>query len=302
MTFVIPPQSTKKHQQFNKNDLSGTIYSSKNINLDEEGYIKLAEPTFAQFTTDDDVDFDSSDAMFPMENELFINSDNVFSCRMDYQGVQSHGTDTTPPTPNVEEDLVFFNQTEVVSDGRYIYYRSASTAWTPITMLPTTPSTPGVLTVWEAENSLVFGSGQTIKFVNTSWAINATILTIPNEYQVSSLVANGSQLYIATRSNSGGEAKLFVVNTIATSADNMYGCGTFEIASIKTFKSSIVAIDSLGRILRFTGGGFEIIASLPVYITSEVWADANNDYSVVSNRSLFVDGDLIYVNIYSRLE
>ena len=301
MTFVLPPQSTKKHQQLNKNDLSGTIAQSRNINLDEEGYIKLAHPTFAQFTTDDDTDFSGSDAMYPMDGTLYLNSDEVFSGDLDMGNLTNNSSDTNAPSPGVEDDLVFFNQTEVVSDATNIKYRSASTVWTTVSLTGFTTG-PVAMTVWGAENSLAVGRGNLVKFINTSWAVNATTLTLPNEYRVSSLASNGSQLYIATRSDSGGEAMLFVVNTIASSADAMYSCGTFEIASIKTFKSSIVAITSLGQLLRFNGGGFTELASLPIYASSEEWCDALNDYSTVSNRAMVVDGDLIYINLYSGRE
>ena len=301
MTFILPPQSSKRHQQLNKGDLSGTIFASKNINLDEEGYIKLADATFAQYTTDDDTNFDTVDAMFPMDGSIYLNSNEVFSGELDGGPLSQHAEDTGVPTPGVEEDVIYFNGVEVISDGTSIYYQGTSGVWTAVSMSGFTTSVPTAMCTWGAENSLAIGNSNKIKFVNTSWAVNGTVMTLPNEYQVSSLASNGSQLYIATRSKSGGEAMIFVANGIAASADSMYSCGTFELASIKTFKSSIVGITSLGQLVQFTGGGFSELASLPVYASSKEWADALNDYSRVSNRAMTVDGDLVYVNLDSTL-
>ena len=302
MTYIIPNQQTKAHKQDNKSDFSGTIYQSRNISLDEDGYIKLAEATYSPMTEDDDAEFDSADAMFPMDNQIMVNSDYPFSGNVGLNALSNHSGDTNVPSPNVEEDVIFYNEVEVVSDGTSIEYKSGSTAWTSVSMSGFDTSKPTAMCVWESENSLCVGNDNTIKFVNTSWAVNSTVLTIPNDYQVSSMVSNGSQLYIATRNKAAGEAKLYVANAIDTSANSVHGVGTFEIASIKSFKSSVVVLTSLGQLMRFNGGGFIQLGQLPVYDTNYEWCDGNNDYSKVSNRAMVVDGDLVYVNLFSEIE
>jgi len=300
MTFIIPNQETKTHLQENKNNLSGTIFKSKNIDLDDEGYITMAEPSFAVMTTDDDADLDDVDAMLASADTIFFNSDEVFSGDMNLNTLTNRASDTDQPTPSIEEDVVFFNDTEVVSDAGDIYYR-AGTTWTQVST-NVSSTAPTVMCTWESEATLVVGADNTIKFVNTSWAIHATVLTLPVDFQVSSLCVQGNQLFVGTRSQSGQEAKMFTVSTIQVGIDFAYGVGTFEIMSIKPFKSSVVAITSLGQLLRFNGGGFDQIGQLPVYNTSIEWADANNDYSTVANRAMVVDGDLVYINLASFTE
>lgn len=299
MTYIIPNQQTKQHSQTNKSDISGTIYQSRNITLDEQGYIKLSDATYAQFTTDDDADFDTADAMYPSTGSIFINSDNVFSGSLGVGTLTDRGTDTNAPTPSVEEDVVYFNGAEVVSDGTVIKYRSASTTWTTVSAVIEAGNRPACMTVWDAENVLAVGSANKVRFVSTSWVVDSTVLTLPSEYEVFSMASNGSQLLIMTRNKSGGDAKMFVVNTISTSADYSYSAGTFEIMSGKRFKSSVVIINSLGQLMRFNGGGFDELASLPIYATGIEWNDAQNDYSTVSNRAMWTDGDLVYINLSS---
>lgn len=304
MTFIIPPQATKQHSQTNQNDLGGTIFKSRNISLDEKGYVKLSEATYTQFSEDEDVDFNRADAMMPAGSDIFVNADEVFSGDLGEGNLTNRKTDTGAPSPGVEEDIVYFNETEVVSDGTSVYYRSDSTTWTAVSVSGGgfSSASPTCMTVWDAENTLCVGNTNIVKFINTSWAVNGTILTIPKGYKITSLASAGSQLFIATRSISGGDAKVFVVNTIATSADSVHSAETFEVMSMKPFKSSVAIINSLGKIMRFNGGGFDELAILPICNENIEWSDANNDYSKVSNRAMVVDGELIYVNLSAFTE
>lgn len=303
MTFIIPNQETKKHLQTNKNDLSGTIYQSKNINLDDEGYIKLANATFATMTTDDNADLSNADAICVGDSQVIVNSSEIFTGEIDEDGLTSRATDTNVPTPGVEDDVVYFNQTNVVSDGATIKYESASNVWTTISSTSlSTNSTPTVMCPYDTGSNLAIGKDNEVIFVNTSWVVNATRLTLPPDYQVSSMASRGNTLYIATRSKSGQEAKLFTLNSIKSSHDGSFGVGTFEIPSVIPFQSSVVCIDSLGRLNYFTGGGFQELATLPIYATTHEWCDALNDYSTVSNRAMSSDGDLIYINLSSFTE
>lgn len=302
MTYIIPNQQTKKHQQDNKSDLSGTIYQTRNINLDEEGYIKLSHTPYAVMTSDDDANLDTADAILASDTDIFVNSDEVFSGTIGVNVFTTRAADTNTPTPGVEDDCVYFNDTEVISDGTAVRYRSASTTWTTISGTSLSATGPTVMCVFEAENNLAIGKDNVVKFVNTSWTVSGTALTLPANYQVSSMASRGQSLYIGTRNKSGGEAKMFVVSTIQAAPDYAYGIGTFEIPSLFPFKSSVACIDSLGRINLFTGGGFQEVASLPIYASAYEWCDAQNDYSTVSNRATSVDGDLIYINLSSYIQ
>jgi len=302
--FIIPNQQTKKHSQTNKSDLSGTIYQSKNINLDQEGYIKLADATFAQYSTTDSADFDDADAMLASDDEIFINSDEEFSGTAGLGALTNRNGDTNKTTPGVEQDVTYFNGTEVVSDGANIDYRSDTTEWTTVDVSGGAydAGNPTALCVYDNANVLAVGNSNVVKFINTSWAVETTVLTLPVGYRVTSMACIGNSLFIATRNVSGLESRFFITNSVQTTYDYSYPTGSFELPSIKTFKSSIIGINSLGQLIRFNGGGFDVLATLPIYNTDLEWADALNDYSRVSNRGITIDGDLIYVNLSSVVE
>lgn len=296
---IIPNPENRKHLQTNKDEYSGTIYQSKNISLDEDGKIILAPMSYAVMTEDDDVDFIGCDAMLASDGSVFLNSKEMFSGDVGFDVLSNRSGDTNAVTPATEDDVVFFNDTEVVSDGTLIKYRSASTTWTTVS-LSFSASYPIAMTTWESQDVVCAGNNNQVKFIDTSWAISATVLTLPNEYQVSSMCSVGSQLFVATRSKSGGEAKVFVVSTIQTAVDYGYGVGSFEMPSIKPYRSSFVGINSVGQLLLFNGGGFDELASLPIYAKNVEWADALNDYSTVNNRGIVVEGDLVFIFLSSR--
>lgn len=301
MTFIIPNQESKEHLQSNINDLSGTIFKSRNIDLDDKGYIKLASPTVSVMTEDDDADFDSIDAMYPSDQNVFLNSDELFSGGLDMTNFSSHSGDTNRPTPTVENDVIFFNDTEVVSDGTLVKYESSSNTWTTIS-LSFSSTTPIAMSVWETEGVLAVGNNNQVKFIKQDWSIHATVLTLPPDYQVSSIAVQGSQLFITTRSKSGSESMMFVVSTIQVGIDFAYGVGSFETMSIVPFKSSVVLVTANGSLLRFNGGGFDVLAVLPIHKKGIEWADALNDYSTAGNRSMTIDGDLILINLSNETQ
>lgn len=302
MTFRIPSQG--RVSQPNSSDVQGTLYATRNIDLDEEGYIKLASATVSVFGEVDDAEFDNVHSMFHGSNIYFVGNDlfreNQVSIGSSFSNVTT-GSDTTPPSPGAEEDGVFFNGTEVVSDGSSVKYNNAGT-WTSIsgTQSPAAGE-PSCMAVFPSQNSLLFATGNKVNRINTSWTVSQT-LTIPADYLVTSMDVNGAYAYIATRHKENGEAVLFLWLGSTTTNDGAFGVGTYGIQSIRKYQSSVAMMDSLGRLLQFTGSGFAELAALPVYFTRTNWGDANNDYGNIYNRGMVVDGDLIYLNIANETE
>lgn len=296
MTYIIPSQTTKQVRQLNNSDLLGELYITKNINLDDEGYIKLSPPAVAIMTTDDDADFNAVDSMFENAGNVWVNSHDPFvATTVGTSTFTNRSSDTNPPLSGFEEAGVYFNGTDVISSDANIRYRSAATTWTTVS-LSLDALFPTSMAEFSATSGLMVGNKNIVKLINTSWAVAVT-LTLPVDYSVTSLSANGDTAYIATRHNAGGEGKLFVWNGTATSADASYNFGGTELFSIKEYGSSIVGINSLGQLIRFNGGGFDELAALPVYYIGTDWGNDTNDHARVSDKGLSVDGSVIYIRL-----
>lgn len=300
MTFVIPTIGEKKILQTNRNDFSGNIYVTKNINLDSEGYIKLSSGVAASFTEDDNGDFDDVDAMFIGDAALFVAADEVFRGNdIGISDLSSLASETNSPSPGPEDDIIYFNGSQVASDGTTVKYRVGS-AWTTITTLTISGSHPTALALFDGQNGLMVGHGNRVDLVNSSWGLDETLI-LPTQYKVSSMTANGSVAYIGTRHDASGEARMFIWDGNSGAASSSFGIGSFEIAALRTYESSVLAISVDGRLLRFTGGGFEELAIWPVYATPFDWGNDANDYSAAGNRGLVVDGSLAYAVVSSEI-
>lgn len=296
MTYIIPSQATKQIKQTNKDDLTGEVYITKNINLDSAGYIELSSPAVAIMTTDDDADFNAVDSMFQNAGNVWVNSHDPFvGSSLGTSTLTNRSGDTNPPLSGFEEAGVYFNGTDVISNDANIRYRSASTTWTTVS-LSLDSNFPTSMAVFGATSGLMVGNSNIVKLINQSWA-TAVTLTLPVDYAVTSLSANGDTGYIATRHKAGGEGLLFVWNGTATSANGSYAFGGTELYSIKEYGSSICGVNSLGQLLRFNGGGFDELAPLPVYYIGSDWSDDSNDHARVSDKGLSVDGSLIYIRL-----
>lgn len=301
MTYIIPNPRTKEIRQPNVNDLLGEIYSSKNIDLSTKGYIRLAHRTVAPMTEDNDADFDTVDAMFIADNGLNLISKEVFrSSDIGFSTISDIGSDTNSPSPSVEEGGVFFNATEVISDGTAIKYRSAASTWTSIAQTVTSGQ-PTTLENFEYHNALLIGNSNKVYLIDTSWVLNVT-LTLPAQYQVTAIAVNNSIAAIATRHISGGEAKMFLWDGNSSAHNGIYGVDTHEIFSVRKYLSSFALITSNGQLLQFNGGGFTELGVLPVFGMKVNWADTANDHDRVSCTAMVVDEKDIYIRLDSQIE
>jgi hypothetical protein len=295
--FKIPQNN--KFSQTNKGDKSGNIYATKNIDFSSEGYLKLSHPAVALMTKEDDTDFSYADAMMTTDQGLFVNSNHLFSgTSLTYSVLNDLAGGTNVPNPGPEEDCIEFNGYEVVSTGTSIKYQSGSNVWATISPGPYSSGNPTQMCNFDAQAGFLVGNTNFVQLINSSF-VEVIKLTLPSQFYVTSLDVNANVAYIGTRHINTGEARLFTWDGNSTSANNGYGCGTFEISSVKKYLNSVACILSNGSLVRFNGGGFDTLAVFPVHGTGIEWADAGNDHSNVSHRGMVVDGDLIYISVDS---
>lgn len=304
MSFRIP-SADRRLSQPNSSEVQGNLYQTRNIDLDEEGVIKLASPMISIFDETNDAEFDNIHSVFHGTVPHFV-GDNVFrqdDSEIVINGVFTNitGVDTTPPTPGADNDGTLFNGKNVISDGQTIKYENVAGTWSTISGTPTGLNTPTVLEVFPAQNSLLVGLGNKVARVNSNWTVAVT-LTLPEDYQVLSIATNGNYTYIGTRHINNGEAMVFIWTGINTTNDGSFGVGTYAVPVVKKYKETAVIVDTLGRLMQFSGAGFTLLEQLPVYTKRSNWGDSNNEYENIRHRGVVVDGDLIYLNIANLVD
>lgn len=298
MTYIIPNQTTKKIVQTNENDLSGNIYVTKNIDLRDNGYIKLSHFPFALMTEDDDANLSNADAIFRGAGGVFVNGADVFEGEGGFNKFENWSAATDAPTPGAEEDGIIFNKKTVVTDGKYLHYMNVGGTGGSWTKLDFDLSGPCQMAVFDKLKSLLIGHANTVKMINTSWTLVRT-LVIPTDYEITSITTNGNIVYIGTRHDANGEAKLFLWDGESSAWNGSYGVDASEISSVKKYGATCVLFTSKGQLLQFNGSSFSVLANFPSFYNKDTTdlGGSSNDHTNVSNRGIYVDGEKIYVSI-----
>jgi len=302
--FKIP--NNNQITQTNDSDLISPIYSSRNMDFQTPGYMKLAKSTFAFYTEADDAsgDFDLCDAMYratsdwggPGADVLFL-SDDTF--RMDTGqsltggGIDNETTDDGAPTPGVREGVVFFNEDWVVTDGSSIKYRDSGT-WTSITDTPVGDGDFNVLALFPEQSSMLVGSGNTVVMVNTAWSVVST-LTLDSRYEVVSIDANGASAYIGVHDLHENNGALIKWNGATTSAQGIYEVNAYSVDLVLKYKQGVVCATSRGELLYFGGSAFQRLAKFPNYDRNWIIGDEGDAQEFIRNSGGLVENDNIYI-------
>ena len=292
--ITIPSQTEKKWVQANNGDVFGYLYSTRNVDLDSNGYVTLAKRAicvYQEAVTAPAFEDVVSIVYSSLGTTYYtLTADGIFS------GLQTVTQNVVAgcPTPSLNGDGIMFNSLLYVTTDTSTHTWNNS-AWSNLSISLTTGHAHPQC-VFESLNYRAVGDVNTVKLYNTSNNLIST-LTIPAEYSVTWLVYRDSNLYIGTKNLQGREAKMFVWNGSGSAAQRAYGAkGSHWIYSGTEYMNSIAVMTDLGQLLIFNGGGFTELANLPVYYTEYKWWDTgyfNNGR--VARRGMIADGNNLYV-------
>lgn len=306
MSYIIPSQE-KRFLQTNKSDLSGNIWYTKNINFDEQGYIKLSSRAVSLQSEQDDTDFDIPVFYGRNGNAGFnvITTDTPWIMSVDdTNGLSiSQDTDTGVQSGAFTSYGKWWQMRLYQTTNTGLYYKSGST-WTSAGVSLTSGKTHP-MEVFENRSTLAIGDGNTVKQINTSHATSTLAqLTIPSDYEVIGLSYSNNKIGVATRLNTtlngqNKETMFFIWDGVTTEALAGIPCGSDQIISVVAYKSSWAILTRLGKLLYYNGGGFTELVSFPFFYVKSVLGDSLN--RVLLGDALYVEGDLIYINLPAQL-
>lgn len=303
MTFKIP-QSDKKFSITNRSDVSGNIWYTKNIDLSEEGYMKLS-PRTVQVVSDSsedtifDTDFNlvSSIGRYGTAGGFYLAStEEPFKVTLSQTTISAtEDTDTGSPSLTADSRGKWYqNAWHVSTDTAVLSKAISTTTWTSrITSLTSAVAHP--IEVFRNKNTIVVGNGNLVKQYNSSYA-NTTDLTIPTDYEVTDLSYSNNKVGIittlsTTAEGQNQEAFFFVWDGGTTTANAGFPIGAESIIAIVPYKSSWVLLSKTGQLLYFNGGGFEELAVFSFFSKDRIW---NGE---VRGDVMITDGDLIYIQV-----
>lgn len=310
----IPNPQSNRWVQTNSGEISGNVYSTKNINFNEEGYAKLnLRASALVYNTSNFTDVNSIDYFITTNTGYYVltgdNSGRPW--RIDLTGTQYDLTADTNGSGlggGRFYDSVIWQARWYVSSSTSFVYHDGNTTWT--TGLGSLSSSVNhVMCVHEGLNSLAVSDGSgvanTVKLYDTSHSLSTT-LTIPKNFNIEWIKYLDNNLYIGTKNIYGGIAYMFVWNGSGTAAQKSYPINGEAIFSGENYGNSIAIITSKGQLLRFNGGGFDVLANFPVYYSDYNWArDASSStitfLNRVHRRGMVSDGEKIYININGQM-
>lgn len=292
-------------------DKFGSIIRSKNLSLAKDGTVALNKNSIVLYSEEDDAGFGNPLAMETDGTIAYVLTvGHLFRFRLNQLFLDpDEANATNQPATDEDSDMVLFNGTIVASGGDEVNYLSAlgvGQGWNgtpPINDLDATMPHP--LCVNNRAVTLLVGDGNVLRQYSTSYVRDTSNeLTIPQEYIITVVRQRGTYIYVGTRHRYGGEAKVFLWNGSGLRNQAEYGVGCDWVYSMTELKSSIALVVSSGQILRFNGGGFDMLAAFPVYYTPYSWNSLADDDSLigkVASRGMRADGDKLYINIDGSL-
>ncbi len=320
--FVIPSKTEKKWEQSNKSDIAGTLQRTRNMDFDQEGYAKLAKRTRAIYELAGDrrvlwIKYYQATNKYWF---MTFDSGKIFSI----DGTTLAVTDETS-TNNVPSPDTVAGRNDAVYWQGYMYATSYSTTAGRSTLrrynlasgwsanqygdssieVASALTNAGFMAVHEEKNALAITqqgtTSHTVILLDTSHSLLQT-LTIPAEFVPTSMDYAAGFLVIGTRNINNGEAKVFTWDGASALGNGGWGVGSSRVDSVRRYKNSFVVINGLGQLLKFNGGGFDMLDALPVYYKEVDWDyDGSSVFGRVINRGMEVDGELIYINLSPRI-
>lgn len=296
-------------------DFLGSIIKSRNLDFNEDGYASLArKPSviFAQHTgvsATGDTDFDDCFAITADDTYYYFwTVDDHFILTASETAIAvEEPTTSSEPTVTAVCDAVSYNGAHAVTGNQTLHYFSGFTGttgsgtWTQASDFSLDASYPHPLCRIEHRRTLAVGSKNVVYQTDAAaWTDDDTnILTLPSEYVVTSMRWRGNKLYIGTRTLGGTNAMLFVWSGSGTSAEAGYPVDADWIYAVTEYGSSVAVLTSAGQLLRFNGGGFDVLANLPVYYTPFSWTEnaGAGSRGKAINRGIWTIGDTIYFTI-----
>lgn len=303
MVIKIPTDS-KTYSQPNTTDLFGNLYYTKNINLREKGYIKLASRSVSIQSEKNTANFKLPLAFGRTQNDGFRIATGLNNYILDLSaasfGVTADGGVNVPANVFTTQGCWFNNRWHVTTDTKMFWKGTVN--WTDSTASLTIGVSHPV-EVFRNKIQIAVGDANTVKLYDTNYSLIKT-LTIPADYEVVGLSYANAKMGIITKLSTGAtgqnqEAYFFPWDGATTSVAEGFATGSDMIVSITAYRTSWVLLTRTGKLLYFNGGGFEELTTLPYYFKNYLWSDSVNLQAL--GKCMQVDGDTIYINIPTSL-
>ena len=294
--------SNKLWTQDNSGDVLGVLGDSTNMAFDTVGKAMTARKAVSIAGSRDEEDFN-----YPLSINYFdgqyvaLTNDEIYTFRLpDYRLTEQNDA----PSVALNSDAVIFNGFYVISTNNALYTWNGddfSSDWVDEGGSLTT-GVPHPMAV--RQSLLHVGNCNQVKTF-TAGFVAGTTLTLPSQFQVTSIRVVGTFIYVAVKNLNGGNARIFVWDGDGTDANYECEVGASWVFSMTEYKSTVAAITSEGQLGVVSGTTFVELAALPVYHNPHAKWQGSGGLLLngkVFNRGMCTIGDTIYLNIDGEID
>lgn len=309
MKTHIPRQEKKQWSQLNRGDLLGTLFATRNIDLETTGVIKLAQRTryvgrsTSSFTDCNAIVYGSFNST--PQYWMIMASGGVFTLGVDLTGFAVDGLSNTPSTHSGSDGCMWNGNLYVTKTARVAKLASGTwtTNWSSADFTTITSGTHHPIEPNVTNNNLLVGDVNLLKKVDSSGTIT-TALTLPSEYTIIWIKRGVNVNYIGLDIASSGTFGAVAIwdgldttieaNAIIPISSRTPLCGILDEQGVFNI------LQSDGRLMKYNGSGFVYEAELPPYrdfLLRQNWGNTATGFSKVSRRGIALIKGKIHINI-----
>lgn len=302
-----------RFSQTNEGEMSGNIYSTKNISFDEEGLIKLSKRTRA--ITDNTIATDLFTSPYLSFQKLIndsehskrfiLGSKSLYYIHQDasnqFRLTVTKDTSTDTPVASTDEwDGVIFNRKLHIVESGDLYIYDGD--WT----IKSLTSGGELITVFENKRCLALACSGTggllskVQLLDVDY-VEQEFVELPYNMQIVSMTWNNNRLYIGTLDYSTNEAFLYEWDGSSAEWNYGYPVNATNILSVAKYQDGVVLITSEAELL-YANGGLKRLAIFPIRNTDKQWSSEGlTSSNSLVGAGITVDIEKIYLNITSLL-
>lgn len=297
--------SNNQWTQLNNGDIAGILNETHNITFDKQGVLKLNQKSIVH---SNDITGDGGDADFEQVQGIEVFGGNIYAITDDH--VFKGDIDGTFLADTDSDDVGIDTASVVVYDRLYVvdtgggtdtvdYYNGSSWTSGAITGLVTGFKHP--MTVFESlpTYKLAIGDKNSVRTYDSSHGANTTVLILPAQYIITSLVYRNGYLYVGTKTDDGSEAAVFIWDGLTANANYSVPVGASWVLSMVPYMGTVAGLTNEGELFGISGNSKQQLGVLPIFhAVNKRWFTAVASVtSVVLHSGLTVLGDNIYMVI-----
>jgi len=299
--IIIPPVSTKQWSGIFEGDVFGSLFLSKNIDLERvKGKVVLGEALSAIATSENNTGNNDTDLTTPAQ---FVRTAADSTDRWWALGGKLFKTTNTDPEAGWTQDAIantpsspLYDMMEFVDDlyvvtatnvDRLVSGTWTNNFWSSLTGASSLQSVPHRLI--EFAGALLITDGRFINDYDGTLARDPA-LTLPSNMEARWMQKMDDFVIIGGASLDGNDAEIFLWDRTADTFNARYGVGDREAIAGFVIAGIPYIITKKGAIKRFTGQGFRQIQAFPTY-------EAGVDISDINPNGIIVDGSKALINV-----